>query len=145
MIRGMAEMQRNTVKSLTGWMIITGHVVIIAYIFVGRSDVLDMATRTAAALTVAPITAVYFTNVVKSFVAGASDIDGGERVNWNYAGVSFLIPLLLMVGIIYVLSIYPKEQFTKPEQLQAMLSGLEVCLGGTVGLVVDSLFKHPAH
>jgi hypothetical protein len=51
--------------------------------------------------------------VVKSFVAVASDVGPGERVNWNHPGVS----LQLMAGIVYVLSIYPKEQFTKPEQL----------------------------
>ena len=133
-------MGRNTVKTVTGWSIIIGHLLIMAYIFVGRADVLDMATRTAAALTVAPITAVYFANVVKNFLAGGLETGPGERVNWNYAGVSFVVPLSLMAAVLYVVSIYPKEQFAKPEDLQAALSGLEACLGGTVGLVVDSLF-----
>lgn len=133
-------MGRNNVKAIVGWIIILGHMLIIAYIFVGRPEYLDMSTRTATALTVAPVTAVYFTNVVKSFLGSATQTDPGDRVNWSYTAISVLIPTSLMVSIVYIISIYPREQFTTPQQLQATLSGLEVCLGGTVGLVVDSLF-----
>jgi len=45
-----------------------------------------------------------------------------------------------MLGVAYVVYTFPNEEFSKPERLQQVLAGLEVCLGGVVGFVVDNLF-----
>jgi hypothetical protein len=125
-------------------MIILGHLGILIYIFLGKTATWDMDRKMTAALTVAPVFAAYFVAVVKNFVAGAEDAGTGPKVNYNYALISFILPAILLLGIIYIVHIFPTQEFSKPEKLQQALAGLEVCLGGTVGFVVDSLFPRAA-
>ena len=134
---------RNYVKTTVGWTIIAGHLGIILYIFAGKTDTWDINRQISAALTVAPVFTAYFVAVVKSFVDSGSDHGPGRMVNWNYAIISFLLPVCLMAGVVYVVYVFPTEQFSKPESLQQVLAGLEVLLGGVVGYVVDNLFPRP--
>lgn len=134
---------RNYVKTTVGWTIIVGHLGILLYIFFGKTATWDIGRQMSAALTVAPVFTAYFVAVVKSFVDSGTDHGPGVMVNWNYAIVSFVIPAFLMVGVLYVVYVFPTEQFSKPESLQQVLAGLEVLLGGVVGYVVDNLFPRP--
>lgn len=131
---------RNHVKTVVGWMIVIGHASILLYIFLGKSDVWDVERQISAALTVAPVSAVYFASVVKSFILGGAETGPGESVNINFALVSFLVPFGLLVGVFYIVHAFPNQEFSKPERLQQALAGLEVCLGGVVGFVIDNLF-----
>jgi hypothetical protein len=131
---------RNFVKTIVGWTIIGGHIGIIIYIFFGKADTWDIHRQMSSALTVAPVFTAYFVAVIKNFVDTSEEFGPGRMVNWNYAAVSFLIPVCLMGGVFYVVYVFPTEQFSKPESLQQVLAGLEVLLGGVVGYVVDSLF-----
>jgi hypothetical protein len=131
---------RNYVKTWVGWVIVTGHLGIIVYIFLGKGDVWDIERKMSAALTIAPVTAAYFAAVVKSFVEHSGDRGPGDKVNLNYAAISFLVSGCLLLGVFYVVYSFPYEGFDKPERLQQALAGLEILLGGVVGFVVDSLF-----
>jgi hypothetical protein len=90
---------RNYVKTVVGWTIIAGHLGIILYIFFGKTDTWDINRQMSAALTVAPVFTAYFVAVVKSFVDSGEESGPGRLVNWNYATVSFVIPVCLMAGV----------------------------------------------
>ena len=133
-------LSKNLVKTVVGWSIVLGHIGILVYIFVGKSDTWDLDRKMAAALTVAPVFAAYFVAVVKNFVGTAEEAGRGPKVNYNYAVISFFVPACLLIGVAYVIYIFPSDDFADPQRLQQVLAGLEVCLGGVVGLVVDNLF-----
>lgn len=131
---------KNKVKALVGWTIVFGHVGILIYIFVGKSDTWDIERKMSAALIVAPVFTAYFVAVVKNFIAKGEEFGPGPKVNFNYAAISILVPMMLLAGVAYVIYVFPSEQFSEQGRLQQALAGLEVCLGGVVGFVVDNLF-----
>jgi len=134
---------KNQVKTIVGWTIVIGHLGILIYIFLGKSGTWDIDRKMSAALTIAPVFTAYFVAVVKNFIARGEEFGPGPMVNFNYAAISFIVPICLLAGVIYVIYTFPSEQFSEPERLQQVLAGLEVCLGGVVGLVVDNLFPSP--
>ena len=132
---------KSHAQTFTGWFIVVGHILIILYIFLGKSDTWDIQRQISAALTVAPVTAVYFSAVVKNFVTNAQSTAPQVYVNYNYTLITFFIPFLLLVAVFYVCYHFPSGEFSKPEQLQQALGALEIFLGGVVGVVVESLFR----
>jgi hypothetical protein len=135
--------KKNLVKTIVGWTIVLGHIGILVYVFLGKSDTWDVDRKMSAALTVAPVFTAYFVAVVKNFIAKGEESGPGPMVNYNYAAISFFVPACLLAGVAYVVYAFPSEQFSEPERLQQVLAGLEVCLGGVVGFVVDNLFPRP--
>lgn len=131
---------RNQVKSVVGWAILVGHATILAYVFLGKSDVWTFNQQWTVALTVAPVTAVYFSAVVKNFIQQGSAKELGGEVNLNYAGVSIVIPVSLFCLVLYVIQAYPSQQLDDVDTLQKVVAGAETMLGGVVGYVVDNLF-----
>jgi hypothetical protein len=133
-------MKRNHVKSLAGWIIILGHVGLIALILFYLDAFLDAKQKMQVILTLSPVTAAYFVSVVKGFVAEQGILDAGPAVNLNFVGISILVPLCLIGFLAYLILRYPSSIAGDVNSLQTWTAAAEVALGGAVGIVVDDLF-----
>jgi hypothetical protein len=133
-------MGRNYVKTATGWIILLGHLFIIVLILLYLDKYLDSKQKMQVILTLSPVTAAYFVSVVRGFITSQLDFGPGILVNWNYVGISVIIPLALISFIVYLIVRYPSSIAGDVSTLQTWTAAAEVALGGSVGLIVDDLF-----
>lgn len=133
-------MGKNRLKTIVGWLIVIGHLIVFSYIIIGKDASWNLDRKITAILTLAPVFAAYFVSVVQSFISDQSNFDPGQNINANFIGVSILLPLVLFAVVGYTLYSFPSQEFDKPEQLQRWLSAIEIGFGGTVGLIIEDLF-----
>jgi hypothetical protein len=131
-------MRKEVVKTTVGWTIIVGHFTLGGMVLLNSLFTTDQ--RIAILLVLAPVFTAYFVSVVRSFVENILPVPSGPRVSWNYALICIIIPLAQFSTAFYLLLSYPSDISSDAQNLQKWLSGTEVFLGGTLGLVVDNLF-----
>jgi hypothetical protein len=102
-------MGRNYVKTLTGWIILLGHLGIIVLILLYLDRYLDAKQKMQVILTLSPVTAAYFVSVVRGFISGQLDFGPGDLVNFNFVGIAILIPSALILFIVYLILRYPSS------------------------------------
>ena len=137
-------MKLNQVKSIVGWIIVLGHLSLGAVVFLAKDDVFTPDQKTSVLLVLAPVFSIYFVSVVRGFIASGADVSDGPYVNWNFVGITILLPAVQLIAVMYLILKYPSGIAADTDTLQRWLSGLEVFLGGSVGLVVENLFPKPA-
>jgi hypothetical protein len=130
----------NHVKTVTGWIIILGHLGLAVTAVIVLGPYLNGSQLVDVLLVLSPITLAYFTAVVTGFIRGKFDKGPGRAVNYNFAGVAILIPIVLTLFVAYVLLSYPNGIASDVSTLQRWIAGVEAVLGTTVGLVVNDLF-----
>lgn len=133
-------MGKNQLKSVVGWLVIIGHLLVFLFIVIGKDSEWNLDRKINAILTLAPVFTAYVVSVVQSFIGEQCTFDRGPVVNINFIAVSILFPVTLFAIIGYTLYSFPSQEFDRPEQLQRWLSAIEVGFGGTVGLIVEDLF-----
>jgi len=133
-------MYRNQVKSLCGWIIIIGHLFSAGLVMAYLDRYMNVTQRIQVLLTLLPLTAAYFMSVVRNFVASQFDRSPGRRVNWNFAVLSLVSPLALIVFIDYLILTYPSNIVGNVQELQSWTAGVELVIGTALGLVVADLF-----
>lgn len=138
-------MRRGQLKSIVGWLIIFGHLSIGAAVLFARDDVFDFSQKISIILVLSPVFSVYFISVVRSFIEHAETVALGKKVNLNFVGVAVLLPAIQLFGVHYLVYSYPSSFAVDTASLQRWISGMEVFLGGTVGLLVDDLFPKKAN
>jgi hypothetical protein len=128
------------VKTVVGWLIVVGHLSIAAAVLFARDDVFDFSQKIGVLLVLGPVFSVYFVSVVRRFIVDAQQRRIGEKVNANFVGICLLLPSVQLLFVHYLIYYYPSTISGDIDSLQRWISGMEVFLGGTVGLVVDDLF-----
>lgn len=131
---------KRTVQTIVGWIIVGGHFSIILYILVGARDGWDANIKQSAILTMSPVTLTYLVAIVRAWVAGQSETGPGQPVNFNFAAITVIIPVLLLLFLGYTIVSFPREGFVHSEELQKWIALTEVMFGGTVGFVIGDLF-----
>jgi hypothetical protein len=131
-------MPRNQLKSIVAWIIILGHLGLIVTLL--TNEILSVDQKIKVLLALAPIATAYFVAVVKNIIGAQKVFAPGPMVNVNFVAISILLPSIFILFIFYLIKGYPTQLADDSDLLQRWIAGLEVGLGGTVGLVVDDLF-----
>ena len=129
---------RESTKTIVGWVIVCGHLIILAALILQRD--LSSDQKTKILLTLSPIATTYLVSVVKSFISNSAPVVNLTPVNMNYVLITIILPVVLLLFIFYFIAAYPTSLADSSDALQKWVASVEVALGGTVGLVVDDLF-----
>jgi hypothetical protein len=134
-------MSRQATKTLGGWVVILGHLIILSWIsLIGN---ISPEQRRTIALTLTPVLTVYFVALVKWFSSDSDPIESRTSAPFNVLLTSVLLPTILMSFAFYLIVSYPSSVAVSSDDLQQWIAGIEVALGLTVGLVVNDLIPRP--
>ncbi len=137
-------MGRNVVKSIVGWIIIIGHLSVAIMILIFKDNVFSGDQKLSILLIISPVFSIYFVAVVRSFLSTAYETGPGRKVNANFATICILLPLVQISFVHYIILTYPDVIAGDVDSLQRWLAGLEIFLGGSLGLIADDLFPKAA-
>lgn len=118
-----------------------GHIICGIVVLFYLDEYLDSDQRIQVLSVLMPITAAYIISIIKDFIANKTNFDGGVTINYNYAYLSILASVLIILFNFLLLLKYPSEMVPDVPTLQKWLSWSETGLGATFGLVLKDLFK----
>jgi hypothetical protein len=111
---------KRTVQTIVGWIIVGGHFSIILYILVGARDGWDANIKQSAILTMSPVTLTYLVAIVRAWIAGQSETGPGQPVNFNFAAITVLIPILLLLFLGYTVVSFPRGSIVPKRRLRPL-------------------------
>lgn len=137
-------MRQDVLRNAVGAIIVLGHlgllVVVVAYV----SRALEPEQQTRVLLSLGPVAATYFVAVIKTSIRERYNPPNKIRVRRDFAVYAIAVVTFFMSALYYFCLRFPSGLTADGESLSQWISGTEVALGGTLGLIVDALFPGPA-
>ena len=132
-------MRRGYVAAIVGAGILLGHLGLIPFVF--SMNTLLTSQKLEVLLLVGPITAASVVTAVQFAMRNAaSRLDQTEEVNAFFVFVAVTVPAALLAFIYIVCILKQRGDITDAAQLKSAIGVLELFMGASYALVVDSLF-----
>jgi hypothetical protein len=136
-------MNRDLLKSIVGIYLIVAHASAILTVFYLRRY-LELSVQFELVSIMTPVFTVHTSAVVKDFIRNQASVRSPERVNFNFVFISLFFPVILTLSLFCVLIAYPLNIIDSVDNLRRAVLGCEICFGGYLGLLTESLFHNKA-
>jgi hypothetical protein len=133
-------MYKEKLKTLLGVFLISTHAGAILWVISLGRHFLEFADVVGLALIIMPMFALHSTAVVKEFLKTQAITGRGRKVNFRYAFVVFLFPLLFAASLAAMLLGYTGGFVATVDQLKVGIAAAESAFGVYIGLVTRDMF-----
>ncbi|MBF9028970.1 hypothetical protein HKCCE3408_01060 [Rhodobacterales bacterium HKCCE3408] len=132
------EINKQMFSSITGVLIVLGHVLLLCYLWVSFGAPTGGGTLKVTEIST-PITAAFALGVVKWIIDTQGRITSEKKVGVPYVVIFGVILLALAFGVVWGLNRYSKGEW-QPDQLNQFFVIIESGMGGMFGLFFNDMF-----
>jgi hypothetical protein len=133
-------MPQNYLRYIVGAIIVGGHIGLLIVVLTYLSKLLEPDQQTKVLLSLGPVASTYFVAVVKTAIRERHNFSPSLHVSIEFSAIAIALSLVFVGGLYYFCLGFPNAIAQDTDSLSKWILGVEVALGGSLGLVVDVLF-----
>lgn len=134
-------MKKRQLANIIGIIMIIFHFTIIfLVIYYSKKDKFIPQEMTITLGMIIPMFAVYITSIIKDFIQNQSSNSLGKKLNTPFVFISFFIPLLYMVFVLFIIIDQANNGTQEFEEFVKMLTIAETMFGVFTGYIISDLF-----
>jgi hypothetical protein len=132
--------QQKYLRYVIGAIILGGHIGLLILVVVRLGSVLEPDQQTRVLLSLGPVASTYFVAVIKTAIRERYNLGPSQVVSIEFSSFAVVLSVFFVGSLYYFCLSFPGSVAQDSESLAKWISGVEVALGGSLGLIVDVLF-----